>query len=356
MKALKAVAFLGGVLLVVVSWFLYDNIFSAMDSEDSAEMMLDVKPGTTLRKLAHDLQDSGLIKDGDFFYYYVRILRKGSVIKAGEYSIKKSMSPMEMWRIIASGRSVDRIFTVREGLNSFEISQIFERGGFGTAEEFLRLVFDRELAVKLTGVEANSLEGFLFPDTYKLNKYIGAKECITIMVRRSVKVIEEVRRETPTKMTIPTMVTIASIVEKETGATGERQLISSVVHNRLAKGMKLQMDPTVIYGFWRKTGKYIENIRRSDLLEPNDFNTYTFYGLPAGPISNPGRESLSATLNPAKSGYLYFVSRNDGTHVFSEDLKSHNKAVGTFQLDQKNRKGKSWRDLKKNKKLSATSR
>lgn len=356
MRVFKALLFLIGILTGIIGWFLYENVLSGIDLDDNSEVILDVKPGTTLKKLAHDLHESGFIRDADIFYYYVRILRKGSVIKAGEYSVKKSMSPMEMWSIVASGRSVDRIFTVREGLNSFEISQIFERGGFGTAEEFLRLVFDRDFAVKLTGVEGSSLEGYLFPDTYKLNKYIGAKECITIMVKRSVKVIEDVRRATPTKMTIPTMVTIASIVEKETGSPDERVIISSVVHNRLAKGMKLQMDPTVIYGFWRKTGKYIENIKRSDLLEPNDYNTYTFYGLPAGPISNPGRESLHAALNPAKSGFLYFVSRNNGTHVFSETLKDHNKAVGTFQLDQKNRIGKSWRNLKKSKKLSSKSR
>ncbi len=351
-KAVKIIFAFLAIVLGVAGWFLYDNIFSAIDGDDQAEMILDVRPGTTLRKLANELQENGLLKDADAFYYYVRILRKGSLIKAGEYTVKKAMSPSEIWTIVASGRSVDRVFTIREGLNSFEIAQIFERSGFGTASEFLNLVFDRNLAVKLTGVEASSLEGYLFPDTYKLNKYIGARECINIMVRRSVKVIEDVRRETPTKMTIPTMVTIASIVEKETGAPSERPLISSVVHNRLAKGMKLQMDPTVIYGFWRKTGKYIENIRRQDLLEPNEYNTYTFYGLPAGPISNPGRESLAATLNPAKSGYLYFVSRNDGTHVFSETLKEHNKAVGTFQLDQKNRAGKSWRNLKKTKKTA----
>ncbi|OQW52398.1 MAG: hypothetical protein A4S09_08565 [Proteobacteria bacterium SG_bin7] len=353
-KIIKIFFFILGISGAVVLWVSYSNIFLAIDDEENSEMILDVKPGTSLGRLSKDLFEMGLIKNPDIFYYYVRGFAKGKVVKAGEYSVKKSMSAAEIWSVISSGHSMDRVFTIREGLNSFEIAQIFEKSGFGSADEFLKLVFDKDFAGKLTGVEAFSLEGYLFPDTYKFNKYIGTKELISVLVNRAVKIIQEVRRLTPTKMTIPTMVTMASIIEKETGNPSERVLISSVIHNRLAKGMKLQMDPTVIYGYWRKTGKYIENIRRKDLLEPNDYNTYTFYGLPVGPISNPGKESLYAALNPEKTGYLYFVSKNEGSHIFSETLKDHNKAVGTFQLDQKNRQGKSWRDLKKKSKIKPT--
>ncbi len=345
-KIIKIFVFIFGAAAVVCLTIGYSHIFLAIDDEDGAEMVLDVAPGTSLKKLSKELFELGLVKDSEIFYYYVRSFAKGKSVKVGEYSVKKSMSPAEIWSVISSGHSVDRIFTIREGLNSFEIAQIFEKSGFGSADEFLKLVFDKELAGKLTGVEAFSLEGYLFPDTYKFNKYIGTKELIAVLVSRATKVIGEVRKANPTKMTIPTMVTMASIIEKETGNPSERVLISSVIHNRLAKGMKLQMDPTVIYGYWRKTGKYIENIRRKDLLEPNDFNTYTFYGLPSGPISNPGKESLYAALNPEKSGYLYFVSKNEGSHIFSETLKDHNSAVNTFQVNQKNRSGKSWRDLK----------
>jgi UPF0755 protein len=351
-KILKFLGIMVGVVIAVVGYVAYSNIFSPADDDDNAEIILDVKPGTSLKGLTKELKDIGLIKDENIFYYFVRLFHKGSTVKVGEYGVKKSMSPEEIWSIVASGHSIDRVFTVREGLNSFEISQLFERAGFGGADEFLKLVFDKELAVKMTGTEANSLEGYLFPDTYKFNKYVGAKDLITVLVSRAMRVIKEVRQTTPTKMTVQTMVTMASIIEKETGAPSERVLISSVIHNRLAKGMKLQMDPTVIYGYWRKTGKYIENIKRSDLLEPNEYNTYTFYGLPAGPISNPGRDSLQAALSPEKSGYLYFVSKNEGTHVFSETLKDHNKAVNNWQVNQKNRAGKSWRNMKKPKKVS----
>ena len=145
------------------------------------------------------------------------------------------------------------------------------------------------------------------------------------------------------------IVTLASIIEKETGAPEERPLISSVFHNRLKKGMRLQTDPTVLYGKAERVGSFAINITTEDLRTPNRYNTYTIYGLPPGPIANPGREALSAVLAPAESTYLYFVSQNNGTHIFSSDYEAHNKAVKHFQLDPKAREGKSWRDLSKKK-------
>jgi UPF0755 protein len=145
------------------------------------------------------------------------------------------------------------------------------------------------------------------------------------------------------------IVTLASIIEKETGAPEERPLISSVFHNRLLKKMRLQTDPTVIYGKAEKSGKIEINITRADLLTPSRYNTYVIPALPPGPIANPGKEALLAAVNPAASGYLFFVSQNDGTHVFSEDYSAHNRAVQKFQLDRKAREGKSWRDLQNRK-------
>jgi UPF0755 protein len=139
-------------------------------------------------------------------------------------------------------------------------------------------------------------------------------------------------------------VTLASMIEKETGAPQERPMISSVFHNRLRKKMRLQSDPTTIYGMWET---YAGNIHRSDLLTPTPYNTYTVPGLPLGPIGNPGREALQAALNPSESNYIFFVSHNDGTHEFTSSLQDHNAAVRTFQMDPNARKGKSWRDLKK---------
>jgi UPF0755 protein len=149
-----------------------------------------------------------------------------------------------------------------------------------------------------------------------------------------------------TRLTRHQLVTLASIVEKETGAPEERPVISSVFHNRLRLNMKLQTDPTVIYGIWEQTGQWNRNISRDDLLAPSKYNTYTFVGLPVGPIANPGYEALLAAGGPAQTEFLFFVSRNDGTHVFSRDYGQHRSAVMQFQIDRAARDGKSWRDLK----------
>ena len=141
------------------------------------------------------------------------------------------------------------------------------------------------------------------------------------------------------------IVTLASIIEKETGAPWERPLISSVFHNRLNKNMRLQTDPTVIYGILHEKGVFLKNLKKIHLKQYTPYNTYTFKGLPPGPIANPGKDALLATLQPAKSNYLYFVSRNNGTHVFSKTYREHSKAVRQYQLNPKARRGKSWRDL-----------
>lgn len=332
----------------------YHYIYSPGDGESSVTVIFDVKPKTSLLQIVTDLEKEGLVKDSKLFYYFIRLVHRGESVKAGEYELKRSYSPSEIWNTIASGRSIERIFTVREGMNSYEIAKKFEADGLGSSEEFLRIVHDQSHTKDFLKFEVRSLEGFLYPETYKIGKYIGARELISIMTRMSLKNIEQVRKEFPTKLTVLQHLTMASIIEKESGVPEERRLISSVIFNRLEKGMKLQMDPTVIYGYWRKTGTYIENIRRQDLLEPNEFNTYSFYGLPAGPISNPGREAIVAAVNPEKSNYLYFVSKNDGTHTFSESLKDHNKAVSQFQIDKKAREGKSWRELKSKNKSKKT--
>jgi UPF0755 protein len=143
------------------------------------------------------------------------------------------------------------------------------------------------------------------------------------------------------------VITLASVVEKETGAPEERPVIASVFHNRLKKGMRLQSDPTILYGMLMKTGVMTKNIRKKDILAQTPYNTYTVRALPIGPIANPGKEAIKAVLNPGNTDFLYFVSRNDGTHVFSKTYEDHNKAVKAYQLNHRARKGKSWRDLKK---------
>jgi UPF0755 protein len=199
-----------------------------------------------------------------------------------------------------------------------------------------------------------TLEGYLYPDTYFFNKTISPEDMTRQMVRKffSVWSKEFDTRATQLGMTRHQVVTLASIVEKETGAPNERPMISSVFHNRLKKHMRLQSDPTTIYGIWKR---YKGNIHKRDLLESTPYNTYTVAALPVGPISNPGVEAIRAALHPAESPYLFFVSHNDGTHEFTKTFGEHTAAVKRFQLDPKAREGKSWRDLNQNMKKHSSS-
>ena len=204
---------------------------------------------------------------------------------------------------------------------------------------------DGKFIKELIGQELESLEGYLFPDTYYFARGDNLKKIIRTMVQRFKEVFSSVPKGN-VNLTPHEIVILASIIEKETGAGFERPLISSVFHNRLQQKMRLATDPTIIYGVLRETGKEIRNIRRIHLKAQNPYNTYLNEGLPPGPIGNPGKEALLAAVQPKNTNYLFFVSKNDGTHVFTSTYKEHQKAVRTFQLDPKMRQGKSWRDLK----------
>lgn len=257
------------------------------------------------------------------------------------------MVPDEILQIITSGKSIARSFTVSEGLSSYEIAELYEKEGFGKGSDFMSLIRDPQLIKELLGENLESLEGYLFPETYMLTKYTDARALIANMVKRFLIVYNEVAPQSAIQgMTRNQIMTLASIIEKETGAPEERPLISSIFHNRLAKKMKLQTDPTIIYGKAESLGKIVINITHSDLVTPTRFNTYVIDGLPPTPIANPGKEAILAAMKPAQSDYLFFVSRNDGTHVFSESYQAHLQAVQSFQQNTKAREGHSWRELK----------
>jgi UPF0755 protein len=205
----------------------------------------------------------------------------------------------------------------------------------------------------MVGTLAPSLEGYLFPETYSLTKYTTVKELVQSMVQNFKETYKALG--TPdTGLSRQELVTLASVVEKETGAPEERPMIASVFYNRLKKGMPLQSDPTILYGIIDETGKPTDNITKADLTHFNRYNTYTVKKLPFGPISNPGREALVAVFHPANTEFLYFVSRNNGTHIFSKTYEEHLRAVRTFQIDPAARAGKSWRDLKNRPKAASS--
>ena len=350
MKKLVALILALG-FLVVGGGAVYGVLFVTTSAGDSTETTLfEVPPGSSFSKISYQLQQKGIIRNARLFSLYARLTGSTTSLHIGEYKLSPSMTPGEILIVLAEGKSVVHQITFPEGYNLYEMKLALNNRWTGKGDEFLKAARDKELIKELLGRDAVSLEGYLFPDTYSLTKHTTVKELIRLMVKRFDKTYEEiVSQSSKLKMEKHDHVTFASVVEKETGAPEERPLISSVFHNRLRKKMKLQSDPTIIYGHWVKTGEYLKNIRRKHIRAPSDHNTYTVKALPVGPVSNPGRESLIAALNPVESEYIFFVSRNDGTHVFSKTLKEHNAAVREWQLNRKNRQGRSWRDLKKRK-------
>ena len=335
-------AILGGVL------FFGHQLLKTSVSSDRTEIIFEVAPGANATHTAAELQKNNLIRNAEVFLLYSRFMNQNSKIKVGEYSLNQAMTPDEILGVLVSGKSITRNLMIVEGLNLFDIAAILEKMGLGTRQDFFALARDKEFIKSLLGEELSSLEGYLFPETYKFTKFESMKSIVSQMVRRFLVVykdIEPIAKQM--NWTRNQIVTFASIVEKETGAGADRPIVSSVFHNRLQKKMRLQTDPTVLYGMALKMGAMPNNITRNDLLTPTAYNSYTNAGLPPTPISNPGRESLLAAVKPANTKNLYFVSRNDGTTVFSDTLEKHNSAVKIFQMNAKARIGKSWKDLEK---------
>ncbi|OGQ59305.1 MAG: hypothetical protein A3J24_00405 [Deltaproteobacteria bacterium RIFCSPLOWO2_02_FULL_53_8] len=257
-----------------------------------------------------------------------RFFGKVRSIKAGEYEFNGSMNLIEILDVLVSGKVRQHPVVIPEGYNIFEVAAKLKEAGLVDDGEFIKRATDT-VFVSSFGLEGATFEGYLFPDTYMLEKGMSADEIIGKMAQRFKAVyfpkLDEIARASGVSML--RCITLASIIEKETGNAGERGLISSVFHNRLKARIRLQSDPTVIYAIAGFDG----NLRRRDLLRKNPYNTYVNYGLPPGPIANPGRESMMAALRPVDGGYLYFVSKNDGTHYFSKTLREHNNAVNTYQ-------------------------
>lgn len=328
--------------------FLFRTALQPFEPRNTARAVIEIDRGQGPPSISRQLEAMRVVRNEKIFLYYGKFRGSWAKVKAGEYELSPSMTPDQIFEILASGVSVSRPFLVREGENLYEIADDIQAKGFAPKERFLKLARD-PVFISTLGLSPSpiSLEGYLFPDTYLLPRKTTPEEVLRTMVKRFTLAWgpNEERRAKELRLTRDQVVTLASIVEKETGAPEERPIISGVFHNRLAKKMKLQSDPTTIYGIWTR---YRGNLHKSDLLDANPYNTYSVAALPVGPISNPGTEAIHATLNPATHRYLYFVSKNDGTHIFTATYEDHAKAVTQFQIDRRAREGKSWRDLKKN--------
>ena len=346
MKRLLAAA-LALVLLTAVAVALeaFRFLQNAPSQSDVVEVF-EIEPGHALKATARKLEEAHLITNADRFVFLARMTGQAGKVRVGEYAIRRNMRPTEVLGVITSGKSIEHVVTIQEGLNIYEIGSLLEREGIGDKQEFLKTVKDWALIRELLREELPSLEGYIFPETYHLTKFTGIKGFVRMAVERFLQNYQQVKAAPQIHLNRHETVILASIIEKETGAPEERPVISSVFHNRLRAGMRLQTDPTIVYGILAEGRPYNRNITRADIVTPTRYNTYTFTGLPYGPISNPGLAALKAAAQPAESDFLFFVSRNDGTHTFSKSYGDHQKAVGKYQLNQREREGKSWRDLK----------
>ena len=324
--AVAAAVLVGGGSLV---WGRLQNPYKGYEA---AERFIVIAPGTRTPEIGRLLVEAGVIRDECTFRATLWWSGRSRALQAGEYRFDRPLAASDVVERLARGDVHTRRLTFPEGLTIREMAGLYESRGFGAAARFLEAAANVSLIRDLDG-EAVDLEGYLFPETYALPREIPASRLIAMMVDRfRATYTDQWRRSTREQgWTLRQVVTLASLVEKETGKPAERAVIAAVYRNRLKVGMGLQADPTVVFAM-RKTGTYDGNIRRADLALDSPYNTYRYAGLPPGPIAAPGAAALEAALLPSPVSYLYFVSRNDGSHVFARTLAEHNRNVREFQV------------------------
>ena len=291
-----------------------------------------IPPGSGLKQIGTILAEAGLIDEDIRFLLLAKHLGLSRKLPAGEFRLPLGKRPGDVLRQLAAAKPVRYAVTIPEGLRIEEMADIFAAGGWCDREPFIALAHDPEFIASLGITSGRSLEGYLYPDTYYLTREMqGAKVMITMQVNRFLKVWSGLGSVPEHPLSRHEIVTLASVVEKETGAPEERPMIAAVFLNRLKTGMRLQSDPTVIYGLENFSG----DLTRTDLRTDHPYNTYVVPALPIGPICNPGQKAMEAVLRPEATDFFYFVSKNNGTHQFSKDLSEHNQAVQEYQRRKK---------------------
>src|SRR5262245_59973859 len=316
----------------VAGWMLYSRTQEAFRGYASAEQFVEVAQGQGSRAIGRRLVETGVVRDELTFRIALLLSGRARELKAGEYRFDQPMSAVEVIDRIAKGDVYQRLLTFAEGLTITEMADVFEERGFGSAADFVRAASD-PTPIRDLEPAAPDLEGYLFPETYALPRTASAAEVVKQMVGFFKDRFDaDLRAKSAGDgLSIREAVTLASLVEKETAQPAERPLVAAVYRNRLQNHMPMQADPTVIYAM-QKAGKYNGNIRRDDLQIDSRYNTYRYPGLPPGPIASPGRAALQAAVRPADVKYLYFVSRNDGSHAFASTLAEHSRNVARWQI------------------------
>jgi len=337
-----------GFVFAGAAYYLYEK---QIKKPISSELSLVVEKGQSFHSVLNKLQ-SKIQTPAYVGKIYLKKNSMESSLKPGQYIFSPDMTFEEVLVLLTKGQVIEYKVTIPEGYNVFEIAKLLEdKEIINSKSDFLEVALNRcEEFLNPSDCSTKSLEGFFFPETYMFQKNIDSAIVIKSLVNYHLKQKKILLRNFVIPKNLNSwfeVVTLASVIEKETGVASERPLISSVFHNRLSKKMRLQSDPTTIYGRWVVDKKRLFNIRKKHLIEKTPFNTYAIPRLPLGPIANPGLKALEAAMKPETSSYLYFVSKNNGTHKFSKSYKEHQKAVQDFQMSRKARKGKSWRDLNK---------
>jgi UPF0755 protein len=287
-----------------------------------------IKPKTGVHEIAQILREAGVIQSRWTFLALAYLKGSFTRLHAGEYEFGRDMSLLDVLRKLEAGRVVSHQVTFPEGFSAQEIARVLASEQLVDGDRFLSLVADAGFAAEL-GVTAPGLEGYLFPDTYRLTRGMGEEEIIRVMVSRFRRMLPRDLQERARSagLDLHQAVTLASLIEKEAQQARERPLVSAVFHNRLRRGMPLQSDPTAVYGL-PASGR---RITAADLQRDSPYNTYLRSGLPPGPIASPGLNAIMAAVSPARTDHLYFVARNDGSHVFSRTLAEHSRAVEAYQ-------------------------
>ncbi len=298
------------------------------DIADNAEKVLLIKKGTPFNAAADMLYKNGLIQNSFKMKLFVKLKDKVN-IKAGEYVLSASMTPIRILEILEKGKVKLYKFTIPEGLSIKEIALIFANENFCSEKNFIAKAMDKNFTQSFN-INADTLEGYIFPDTYLFPKGLSCEDLISVTVKNFFKIFKKDWKKKAEKIgfTVHQILTLASMIERETMASKERTLVSSAFHNRLKIDMKLQSDPTAIYGI----DNFYGNIKKKDLKRDTPYNTYKIKGLPPGPIANPGEAAIYAALFPANTKYYFFVAKNDGTHKFSRTFEEHIIAVRKFRL------------------------
>jgi UPF0755 protein len=316
------------VFLLAVFFTLAFALFLVSPADKAAgDQVFVVKEGQSLREAAEELEEKGIVKSRRLFVLWAKLTGQTKQIKAGEYALSARMAPVGILKKLQKGMVITYAVTIPEGYTMEQIADLLESKGLVKKAQFLNLARDPKV-LSHYGTPGPSLEGYLFPDTYHFSRGLPPLTLIDAMVKRFWQIVGPLKeRADEVKMKMEDVVILASIVEKETGRPEERPAIASVFLNRLKRGMRLESDPTVIFGL----GAFDGNLKKDDLTRETPYNTYVIRGLTPGPIANPGLDAIKAVLYPARTDYLYFVSKNDGSHYFSKTLAEHNRAVEIYQ-------------------------